>query len=154
MTKIRHPRIVPFVRLCFSQKAAFLDEHLEGDDFSLTIKLSLQAGVVQMLFYLHTHNPPIVRSDLIASPPAAKIKNLEHVCIIQKYRDPTHLSEAYDVRSQCNSQQSSFPIAPFRRKKVCGVRLLRYINYSILRHIEYVSQKISESVDSSCRNGA
>ena len=111
MTKIRHPRIVQFVRLCFSQKAALLDEHLEGDDFSLTIKLSLQAGVVQMLFYLHTHNPPIVRSDLI-------------------------------------------PIALFRRKKVCGVRLLRYINYSILRHIEYVSQKISESVDSSCRNGA
>ena len=128
-TNIRHPHIVQFVRLCFSKKPTLLDEQLEGDDFSLTIKLSLLAGVVQALFYLHTHNPPIVCSDLIGSPPAAQIKKMNHVCFMQEYRDSTHLGgyvtpETYDVGSQRDSQQSSFPVALARGKKVCGVRLL------------------------------
>ena len=100
MAGIRHPHIVQFLGLCYLEGSALpvlvmerldrsLDELLESSPgLPLTLKQSLLTDVAQGLLYLHTHNPPIVHSDLSArnvlltSSLVAKISDLGNARIV------------------------------------------------------------------------
>ena len=76
--KLRHPNIVQFLGIFYSENSSipwlvleklntslrvFLDQQAKGD-FMLTHKVAVLDQIAQALSYLHSHHPPLVHHDL------------------------------------------------------------------------------------------
>lgn len=114
MSKIRHPRIVLFMGLCFFDDSPYpmlvmekVDVNLETiletrKNIPLPLTLRILQDVAEGLIHMHGQNPPIIHRDLTArnvlvnrASMRAKIADLGNaLCMVDRNKLTNHLSQA------------------------------------------------------------